>query len=480
MSEPTYLHALESVPLNEIVKEEYRTYQIYTLMDRAIPYLQDGLKPGQRRILFTLYKNQSKGLVKVSAATGLVLTLHPHGPASIESTIVNLAQDYTFSNNYPLLDKKGYFGERLETAPAAGRYIECKLSKMTDYLLFDDMNQVEMIPNYDETVVEPARLLPKLPLMLLNGAEGIGTGFSSVIPSFHHKDLCDSMISLINTGKTKKIKPYVHTFTAPIGSENGKYYFPMTFEEKAGKIHITEIPRGYDSNKLYKFLSKHIEKDFLKDYIDSSVDNTIDVELIFKRGAQPTLEEVQNKMGAVSSLSPNYTLISEKGVRIFKRPEEILEIFTEQRLKIVKRRYELLCRDLEEKIKQNNEIIKFIKNKEYVAATKSKNRKSFVEYLGKKKYFYSDYLADMPIYRMTKEEVEKRKLMIKDDSKKLKEFMKIAKSNALVKKKLIEELEEVKVRLTEFLKKKDQAKAALAKKINKSPKKGKKTKKRRK
>ena len=69
-----FIHELESIPLSNIVKEEYRNYQIYTLMDRAIPYLQDGLKPGQRRILFTLWKNQSKGFIKVSSATGLVLT----------------------------------------------------------------------------------------------------------------------------------------------------------------------------------------------------------------------------------------------------------------------------------------------------------------------------------------------------------------------------------------------------------------------
>ena len=150
MTTETYLHSLESIPLSDIVKEEYRNYQIYTLMDRAIPYLQDGLKPGQRRILYTLWKNQSKGLLKVSSATGLVLTLHPHGPASVESAIVNMAQDYTFSNNYPLIDKKGYFGERMETGAAASRYIECKLGKVAEYLLFDDMDQVEMVPNYDE------------------------------------------------------------------------------------------------------------------------------------------------------------------------------------------------------------------------------------------------------------------------------------------------------------------------------------------
>lgn len=442
----------ESIALSDIVREEYRIYQIYTLMDRAIPYLQDGLKPGQRRILFTLYKNQQKGLIKVTAATGLVLTLHPHGPASIESTIVNLAQDYTFSNNYPLLEKKGYFGERMETTPAAGRYIECKLGKMAEYLLFDDMNQVEMLPNYDETVMEPAALLPKLPIMLLNGAEGIGTGFSSVIPSFHHGDVCDALIEFLQKGKTKKrLKPFVRHYTADIERDKGRYVFPIKFEERKDKIFITELPRGFDAQKIYKYLSKHIEQDYIKDFIDSSVGNDINIELVFKRGQRPSLEEVEKEMGISSSLTPNYTLINERGVRILRRPEEIIEVFAEQRLKVVKRRYELRCIDLKETIKKNTDIVKFIKNKEYVAATRKENRKSFVDYLKKKKYVHTDILADMPIYRMTKEEVKKRMAMIREDKKKLAEYTKIAKSPRLVKKKLLEELEEVKEKLTAWM-----------------------------
>ncbi len=463
-----FLHSMESIPLTDIVKEEYRNYQIYTLMDRAIPYLQDGLKPGQRRILYTLWRNQSKGLTKVSSATGLVLTLHPHGPASIESAIVNMAQDYTFSNNYPLIDKKGYFGERMETAPAAGRYIECKLGKVADFLLFDDMNQVEMIPNYDETVMEPVAMLPKLPIMLLNGAEGIGTGFSSVIPSFHHKDICASLQSYLETGKTKKLKPYVHTYSEKIDvDKRGRMVFSMRFEEIGGSIYITELPRGYDAQKIYRHLTKHIDSDYLKDFIDSSVSNEIKIELIFKRGQQPSIDEVREKIGTQSSMVPNYTLISERGVRIFTAPEEIVEIFAEQRLVVVRRRYELLSEEYERKIRQNNEIIKFIKNKEYEVATKSANRKSYVEYLVKKKFTFSDYLADMPIYRMTKEEVAKRQLLVKEDSAKLKEFQKIAASPKLVKKKLVEELVEVDHFLTEWLKNKDKEQANLYKKLEK-------------
>ncbi|MGB0454279.1 MAG: DNA gyrase subunit A [Bacteriovoracaceae bacterium] len=466
--EETYLHAMETVPLRDIVKHEYRTYQIYTLMDRAIPYLQDGLKPVQRRILYTLWKNQSKGLIKVSAATGLVLTLHPHGPASIETAVVNMAQDYTFSNNYPLVDKKGYFGERMETAPAASRYIECRLGKIAKVLLFDDMNQVQMVPNFDETTVEPDCLYPKLPIMLLNGAEGIGTGFSSVIPSFHHRDLIASIVSYLQTGKAKKLKPHVEGYNHKIVSDNGRYLFSLKLEQKGEKFHITELPKGYDAKKTYRFLNALMDKDIIKDYIDSTVNNDVNIELVFKRGQTPSFEEVQKSIAAQASLVPNYTLISERGVRIFEKPEEIIEIFAEERLKVVRRRYELLCEDYEKRIRQNNEIIKFIRQKEYEVATKTKNRKTFVEHLTKKKFTFSDYLADMPIYRMTKEEVNKRKLMVQDDSKALKQFQKIAKSPTLVRKKLIEELAEVNKQMDDWLKDREKDRKDLLKKLNKS------------
>jgi len=172
-------------------------------------------------------------------------------------------------------------------------------------------------------------------------------------------------------------------------------------------------------------------------------------------------------MSVNSTMVPNYTLISERGVRIFAAPEEIIEIFGAKRLEVVKRRYELMSEDLEKKIRQNNEIIRFIKDKEYEVATKSANRKTYVEYLDKKKFTFAEYLADMPIYRMTKEEVEKRQLMVKDDTASLKEYDKIAKSKELVKKKLIEELRDVDAKLTALIKQKDAEKANLMKKIEK-------------
>lgn len=450
---------MAAVPLETLVKDEYKTYQIYTLMDRAIPYLQDGLKPSQRRILFTLWKNSNKGLSKVSSLTGLVLTLHPHGPASVEQSIVNLAQDYTFSNNYPLIDKKGYFGERMETQAAAARYIECKLGKVAELLLFDDMNQVEMVPNYDEKVMEPVGLLPKLPIMLLNGAEGIGTGFSSVIPSFNHDDIIKSMISFVETGKIKKIKPYFRYYTDRVElDEKGKIITRMSFKQVGEKIFITEVPRGYDAQKIYRHLNKHMDADFLKDYIDSSVDNVINIELIFKRGQTPTLKEVGTTMGVVSSIVPNYTLITQKGVKVFHTVEEILEVFTVQRVAVTKRRYELLISDYEDRLLKNNEIIRFIREKHYAIAEKKANRKDYIDYLSKQKFHYAEYLADMAIYRMTKEEVEKRALLIKEETAALVDFRKVLKSPELLKKKLTQELLDVGKKLSHIMDEKEKEK----------------------
>lgn len=453
MTEEVFFHTLKEVPLATIVKEEYRNYQIYTLMDRAIPYLQDGLKPGQRRILYTLYKNQHKGLLKVTAATGMILTLHPHGPSSIESAIINLAQDFTFSNNYPLIDKKGYFGERMETSAAAGRYIECKLGKIAKILLFDDLDQVKMVPNFDEKTLEPVSLLPKLPIMLLNGAEGIGTGFSSVIPSFHHKDLVDSIISIIKTGKPIKLKSYVMNFSNKIKiDKKNKIIFEAKFAKIRDAIFITELPRGYDAIKTYRYLSKFIENDFIKDFIDSTVNNNVKIQLIFKKGCTPSLKKVISEMYFSSSITPNYTLISERGVRLFDTPEEIIEIFTYERLKIIKRRYELLIIDREKKIRLNDEIIRFIKNKEYEVAVTSHNKKIFLTYLQKNKYLYFESLAEMPIYKMTKDEVEKRKLLIMTHQRDLEKFKKIVNSEDMIKEQLIEELLDVKEQLNLWLK----------------------------
>ena len=212
-----------------------------------------------------------------------------------------------------------------------------------------------------------------------------------------------------------------------------------------------------------------MESDLLKDYIDSSVDNEIRIELIFKRGQTPTLEEVEKALGVTTSVVPNYTLINEKGVKVFDTAEEIIEIFTAQRLVVTKRRYELLIKDYEDRLTKNNEIIRFIKEKHYAVAEKKANRKDYVDYLTKSKFQYADYLADMAIYRMTKEEVEKRLLLIKEETKALNEFKRVLKSPELIKQKLIDELRDVDTKLSAIMDEKEKDKKKAFARASKSP-----------
>jgi len=163
-------------------------------------------------------------------------------------------------------------------------------------------------------------------------------------------------------------------------------------------------------------------------------------------------------MGVMSSIVPNYTLITEKGVKVFHTVEEILEVFTVQRVAVTKRRYELLIKDYEDRLTKNNEIIRFIKEKHYATAEKKANRKDYIDYLSKQKFFYSEYLADMAIYRMTKEEVEKRQLLIKEETTALADFRKVLKSPDLLKKKLIQELEDVGKKLSAIMDEKEKEK----------------------
>tara|TARA_Y100000034_G_C6901375_1_gene416999 strand:- start:909 stop:2258 length:1350 start_codon:yes stop_codon:yes gene_type:complete len=448
---------LNNQSLEKIIEEEYKKYQLYTINDRAIPYAEDGLKPVQRRILYTLFKNKNKGLIKISSLTGLVLTLSPHGPASVDSASTSMGQSHTFSNNYPFIEGKGNYGNRMNPSPAAPRYIEGKLPKVFENILFDDMNQVEMIPSYDEKTVEPKSLKVKLPLVLLNGVQGIATGFSTNIPSFNHRDIIDSMINYIKTKKTKRINPWVRGYKLKpnYSRAENRIEYPMLIEEVKGKVKITELP-GMSAEEVNKYLYQFMDEDYIKDIIDNSK-HEVDIELLFKKGRRPRIKEIKEKIEKSKYLTPNFTLVKksgeDEGIKIYKNPEEIISEFTEERLKVVKKRYELLIKDSEEELNKNNEIVRFIKEKHYAIAEKKKDKSEYTKYLKTKKFKYFDYLSELPVYRMTKEEVNKRQLLVKDLSSKIKEYKKIFKSKKLVEEKLIEELQIVKKDLDDYIKK---------------------------
>ncbi len=186
------LQATGDGPLKRLMDGNFLQYAAYVIRDRAIPDLDDGLKPVQRRILYSLHENDDGKYVKVANIVGYCMQFHPHGDASISEALVALA------NRQYLIDRQGNFGNMLTgDPPAAARYIECRLTDLARTQLFND-ELTEFVPAYDGRKKEPAILPAKIPLLLMLGAEGIAVGISTRILPHNFGELLEAQVAILN------------------------------------------------------------------------------------------------------------------------------------------------------------------------------------------------------------------------------------------------------------------------------------------
>ncbi len=190
----------ENLPLDLYAEQAYLAYAISVVKSRALPQVEDGLKPVQRRILFAMNEmrlNAQARHVKSARVVGDVIgKYHPHGDSSVYDAMVRVAQD--FSLRYPLVDGQGNFGSRDGDSAAAMRYTECRLTPIADLLLAEiNKGTVDFIPNYDGAFQEPQRLPARLPFVLLNGASGIAVGMATEIPSHNLREVAIAACHLI-------------------------------------------------------------------------------------------------------------------------------------------------------------------------------------------------------------------------------------------------------------------------------------------
>src|ERR1700678_4275067 len=201
--EPAEIH---DVPLRDALEERYLAYALSTIMNRALPDVRDGLKPGQRRILHVMNEmrlNPEGAARKCAKVVGDVMgSFHPHGDQSIYDALVRLAQD--FSSRYPLVDGQGNFGNIDGDNPAAYRYTEARMTAVAQLLLDGiDEDGVEFRPNYDGTSKEPVVLPGGFPNLLANGAQGIAVGMATSIPPHNVAELCEAALHLIDKPEAK-------------------------------------------------------------------------------------------------------------------------------------------------------------------------------------------------------------------------------------------------------------------------------------
>jgi DNA gyrase subunit A len=189
------------VDIEKEMKKSYIDYAMSVIVSRALPDVRDGLKPVHRRILYSMSElglTPDKSFRKSAYITGDVLgKYHPHGDASVYDALVRMAQD--FSLRYPLVNGHGNFGSVDGDPPAAMRYTEAKMHKVTLEMLADlDKNTVDFVPNYDEKLQEPSVLPARIPALLLNGSQGIAVGMATNIPPHNLSEICDATIKLIS------------------------------------------------------------------------------------------------------------------------------------------------------------------------------------------------------------------------------------------------------------------------------------------
>ena len=196
----TIFEKIVPVTLEEEMKSSYIDYAMSVIVARALPDVRDGLKPVHRRVLYGMHELgmlHTKPYKKSARIVGEVLgKYHPHGDTAVYDTMVRMVQD--FSLRYPLVDGQGNFGSVDGDSPAAMRYTEARLARISEEMLRDlDKNTVEFIPNFDDTLQEPTVMPSYLPNLLVNGASGIAVGMATNIPPHNLGEVADGLITLI-------------------------------------------------------------------------------------------------------------------------------------------------------------------------------------------------------------------------------------------------------------------------------------------
>ena len=449
--------------------------------DRSIPNLMDGLKISLRKILFSAFKKNLTTEIKVAQFSGYVSehSGYHHGEASLNAAIVGMAQNFVGSNNINLFMPNGQFGTRLQGGKdsASERYIFTQLNKITRSIFPASDDNVLNYLNDDGLLVEPLYYAPIIPMVLVNGSKGIGTGFSTDIMCYNPLQIIQyiqNKLLLIEDDAIDFI-PYYEGFKGHITKLTDEKFLIKGLYEKVGpdKIKVTELPVGYWTEDFKELLEELIEpapgKDgkkvtpIIKDYDDMSKDTNVDFTITFAKGKLEELESNKGDYGCngmekllklytTNSTSNMHLFDADDLLRKFEKVSDIIDSYYAVRLKLYQTRKAHMIQALERELVLLTNKAKYIQ--ENLVGTidlRKKKKEEVIALLQGKGYDVIDndeeykYLTKMPMDSVTEENVEK---LLKDKGNKEMEL-------DLVKSKTInkmwnEELEVLRSLYTEY------------------------------
>jgi DNA topoisomerase-2 len=459
------------VSYTDFVNKELIHFSKYDC-ERSIPNMMDGLKISLRKILYSAFKKNLTSEIKVAQFSGYVSEQsgYHHGEASLNAAIVGMAQDYVGSNNINLLLPNGQFGTRLQGGKdsASERYIFTQLNQLTRYIYRKEDDAVLEYLEDDGFPVEPLFYVPIIPMILVNGGKGIGTGFSTDILSYSPEKLIDYLQTKLSNNVSSGNEDIIFTpsyrgFTGTCHSIDEKRYIVKGVYQKLNdrKVRVTELPIGYWTDDFKQHIENLMEADknkknkaFVKDYNDMSTDTTVDIEITMNDPIDETIQgdnlynNFEKMMKLYTSLSTNnmHLFTDEEKLTKFNSESEIIDRYFPVRLKYYQKRKDYTIDALEKELR-------LLSNKaRYIQATlqgeidlRNMKKDDILTMLSELKYDIMEedtdykYLLKMPMDSVSEENVER---LLKDKSNKEKELAIIQSTS--IEKMWLNELDELK------------------------------------
>ncbi len=444
----------KAVSYEEFINRELIHFSKYDC-DRSIPNLMDGLKISQRKIVFAAFKRKLTSEIKVAQFSGYVSehSGYHHGEASLNGAIVGMAQNFVGSNNINLFEPNGQFGTRLQGGKdsASERYIFTLLNKITRTIFQQTDDNVLEYLNDDGLPVEPIYYAPIIPMILVNGSKGIGTGFSTDIMCYNPLQIIEYLENKLQDIEPTNIDfiPYYEGFNGHVSKiADDKFLIKGKYEHLGvDRIRVTELPVGHWTEDFKELLEHWCnpgeDKDknkipaIIKDYDDMSKDTNVDFTITFVKGKLEELEKAKGEHGCngVEKLLKLYTTNTTTNMHLFdandtlqkfEKVSDIIDSYYEVRLKLYQTRKEYMIDNLEKELILLSNKAKYIKeNLDGTIDLRKKKKEQVVEMLQSKGYdIINDdsnyhYLIKMPMDSVTEENVEK---LIKEHGSKVNEL----------------------------------------------------------
>ena len=401
----------EKVSYEDFVNKDLIHFSNYNL-ERSIPNMMDGLKTSQRKILFSAFKRNLKSEIRVAQFAGYVSehSGYHHGEASLNDAIIGMAQDFVGSNNLAWLVPQGQFGTRLEGGKdsASPRYIHTYLQPYVNALVPSDDFDVLKYRDDDGIPVEPEWYAPVIPMLLVNGCRGIGTGYSTFIPSFNPAEIKEAIIEWIQSGKglNREFAPWTRGFKGTITKlDKSDYLVKGVWKVEKDMVTITELPVGTWTSDFRETLEKMLASDQIKEYTDTSTDTDVLIKVKMGSGGVPALEKVLTDKIKLTNM---HAFNSAGVIKKYDSPNQILNEFVCVRLELYRKRREYMLNALKEKLPYHENVVRFIKQQCEDTPVPDLRRKTPEEcdnLLTQQKFVRIsdcyDYLMNLPIASLT-------------------------------------------------------------------------------